>query len=172
MRIVIAFFSAAFFPALLMSVWSLYGLFMDFGVGDEYVWVRAGSYFTLYLVVSLGYVFLLGAPAYYLLGRFKLIRWWSTIGTGFILGAFPMAVFIWPLKYSELRGSASVNGVKTMINGVPTMEGWLQFVSIVSFFGACGMVGALAFWLVSADKFRRLDVKNPNRFQNRKIRLF
>jgi len=91
-------------------------------------------------------------PAYYLLLKLRAIRWWSTILVGFVLGAIPMAVFTWPLKYPELKTSASVDGVQTMINGIPTVAGWLQFIYGVSFFGVCGIAGALAFWLVAPNK--------------------
>ena len=68
-----------------------------------------------------------------------------------------MAIFTWPLRYPEMKTSASVNGVKTMIDGVPTLDGWLQFLQGVSFLGVCGTAGALAFWLVAPNKSLKQD---------------
>jgi hypothetical protein len=104
------------------------------------------------LAVSAAYVVILGVPAYVLLRKLNAIRWWSTTAVGFILGAIPLAILTWPLRYSELRGSASVNGVQTMVDGIPTAAGWLQYMASVSFFGLCGAVSALAFWVVSRNE--------------------
>lgn len=91
---------------------------------------------------------MLGLPAYLLLRYLKLIRWWSTLSAGFILGAVPMAIFTWPLRYSDMKTSSSVNGVQTMVDGVPTTAGWLQFIEGVLFFRAFGFVAALVFWFI------------------------
>ena len=155
MRIAIAFLSAAALPALLMVSWYLYGQFQTFEADDPYIWVRTKNFAMLCFFVSAAFVALLGLPAYFIFRWFNLVRWWSTLGAGFLLAAVPMAVFTWPLKYPELKSSASVNGVETMIDGVPTMAGWLQFIQGVLFLGACGLVGALAFWLVAPNKFRQ-----------------
>jgi len=90
----------------------------------------------------------LGIPAYALLRWRNAVRWWSTVATGFALGALPAAILFWPLRYSELKASSSSDGVQTMVDGTPTLAGWMQYVGGLSFFGACGAVGALSFWLV------------------------
>ncbi|WP_237055153.1 hypothetical protein [Microbulbifer sediminum] len=154
MRVLLAFISAAAFPALLMVVCYLYGQFQIFEADDPYIWVRTKNFAVICFFVSGGFVLLLGLPAYFVLRKFRLVRWWSTLGAGFCLAAMPMAVLTWPLKYSELKTSASVNGVQTMMDGVPTLAGWLQFTQGVLFLGVCGLVGALAFWLAAPNKFR------------------
>ena len=158
MRLIIAFISAVLIPALLMTAWYLYGQFITFEPDDPYIWVRTRGFLALCIVVSAVFVLALGLPAYFLLRRFNIIRWWSTLSVGFILGAIPMAIFTWPLKYPEMKTSASVNGVQTMIDGVPTVAGWLQFIEGVSFLGACGMVGAFAFWLAAPNKSKHSDL--------------
>lgn len=155
MRITIAFLSAAALPALLLVLWYLFGQFQTFEANDPYIWVRTRNFALLCTFFSVAFVFLLGLPAYFFLRWLKLVRLWSTLTTGFMLAAVPMAMFTWPLKYPELKASASVNGVQTMIDGVPTMAGWFQFIQGVAFVGACGLVGALAFWLVAPNKFRQ-----------------
>jgi hypothetical protein len=158
MRLIAAFVSAIILPALLMTAWYLYGQFMTFESDDPYIWVRTRGFLALCIAVSAGFVFLLGVPAYFLLRRLNVIRWWSTLATGFILGAIPMAILTWPLRYPELKTNASVNGVQTVIDGVPTMAGWLQFLEGVSFLGVCGLVGALAFWLAAPNKSKHSEL--------------
>lgn len=152
MRIALAFISAITLPALLMTAWYLYGQFQTFEANDPFIWARTGGFLWLTFLISGGFVLILGLPTFFLLRYFKVVRCWSTLVAGFILGAVPMAIFTWPLKYPELKTSSSVNGVKTMIDGVPTMAVWVQFIEGVCFFGACGLVAALAFWLVSPNK--------------------
>jgi hypothetical protein len=149
MRILFSFLAAILMPACLLTAWYLYGQFAVFESDDPYIWVRSKNFFFTCLLFAAAFVVVLGVPTYLLLRKLNAVCWWSTIGAGFILGAIPMAIFTWPLRYSELRSSASVDGVQTMIDGVPTLEGWVQYASAVSFVGACGAVGALAFWTVS-----------------------
>lgn len=155
MRIIFAFLSAAALPVLLMVLCYLYGQFQTFESDDQYIWVRTKNFAIICFFISAGFVFLLGLPAYFVLRKFQLVRRWPTLCVGFSLAAIPMVIFTWPLKHLEMKKSASVNGVQTMIDGVPTLAGWLQFVQGVLFFGVCGLLGALAFWLVIPGKFRQ-----------------
>lgn len=145
----LGFVAAILVPTGLMVAWYLYGQFATFEANDPYIWVRTRGFLLICLAVSAAYVLALGIPTYALLKWLSVVRWWSTVGSGFILGAAPMAIFTWPLRYPELRSSASVNGVQTMVEGTPTMAGWVQYFSGVAFIGACGAVSALAFWLIS-----------------------
>ncbi len=149
MRTVLAFIAAIALPTVIMVGWYLYGQFQVFEADDPYIWVRTRGFLGLTAVIVSGFVLVLGLPAYLLLRYLKLVRWWSTLSAGFILGALPMAIFTWPLKYSDMKSSSSVNGVQTMIDGVPTTAGWLQYVEGVLFFGAFGLVAAFVFWLVA-----------------------
>jgi len=149
MRTVLAFLAAALFPTCLMTGWYLYGQFATFEANDPYIWVRTRGFLFMCLWVATAFVVVLGVPAYFLLRKLNAVRWWSTVATGFILGAVPYTIFAWPLQYAELHSSSTVDGVQTMIDGIPTAAGWIQFTSAALFFGACGAVGALAFWAVS-----------------------
>lgn len=155
MRVAFAFISAAVFPALLMVLWYLYGQFQTFEANDPYIWVRTKNFALMCIFVSSGFVLLLGLPTYLVLFKLQLVRWWSTLGAGFCLASIPMAIFTWPLRYPELKTTSSVNGVQTMIDGVPTLAGWVDFAQGVLFLGACGLVGALAFWLVAPNQLRQ-----------------
>ena len=148
MRLIIAFAAAIFAPACLMALWYLYGQFEAFKPDDPYIWIRSRNFLVICLAISAAHVIVLGIPTYVLLRWRNAVRWWTTIPSGFLLGAVPAAIFSWPLRYPGLKTSASINGVQTMINGVPTLAGWLQYLEGLSFMGACGIVGATAFWLI------------------------
>lgn len=111
---------------------------------------------------------LLGVPAYFLLRWAKVIEWWSTIGTGFLLGAVPYSIFTWPASSGNF--SASVNGIPTVVSGAPTLEGWTQFLYGCFAIGILGAAAALGFWLVwriSSYKAINRDCKSASRYLNR-----
>jgi hypothetical protein len=148
MRLALSFLAAILLPVALLTGWYLYGQLTTFEHGDPYIWIRTRGFFLACLSVATLHVAVLGVPAYLILRRLNAVRWWSTLGMGLVLGAVPVAILDWPLRYPQLRTSASVDGVQTMIDGVPTLAGWLQYASGVFFMGGCGAAGALAFWLV------------------------
>lgn len=148
MTTLLALAAATLAPALLMALWYLYGQFSVFAASDPYIWVRSLRFFLLCLAISALHVLLLGGPLYALLQWRKLVRWWSSVVTGFVLATVPIALFTWPLRFPELRGTTSINGVQTMVDGKPTVAGWLQYAEGVLFFGACGALSGLVFWLV------------------------
>ena len=145
MRLIIAFAAAVVTPTLLLVGWYLYSQFAMFEANDPYIWVRTRGFFIICFAISTAHVVALGVPAYFLLRWRRLFRWWSTLLAGFVLGAIPVAVISWPLRYASPGSFSSSDGVPTMVNGIPTMAGWLQYAGGVSFFGACGLVAAAAF---------------------------
>jgi hypothetical protein len=83
------------------------------------------------------------------LGR---IRWWSLTLAGFVVAALPVGVWSWPLpfKASSTTASVSIGGrmTQTMVNGMPTLEGWLQYGQLVTLTGLLGAASAFVFWLI------------------------
>lgn len=152
MRTTIAFLIAAFVPVLFLTAYYAYGALTAAEANDGYVWIRIRGFAVISTVVSTGYVAFLGVPAFLLLKWKSAIRWWSSVVVGFLLGGIPVAVLAWPLRYSGLKTSASVDGVQTMIAGVPTGAGWLQYAGAVGFVGLCGAIGGLSFWVVWRNK--------------------
>lgn len=146
MKLIAAFIVAITLPALLITAYYLFGQYVIFEPDDPYIWVRTRKFLLSSIFVSGAFVLLLGVPAYFLLRWAKAIKWWSTIGTGFLLGAVPASIFMWPPSYGDL--SASVNGIPTVVNGVPTFEGWMQFLYGSFAIGMLGAAGAFGFWLV------------------------
>lgn len=148
MKITLAFLAAMLVPVGLMVGWYLWGQFATFEPDDPYIWVRTGHFLILCALISAALVLVLGIPAYLFLRWRNAVRRWPTITSGFVLGVVPVAVFSWPLRLSQ-GSSASVDGVPTLVNGVPTFAGWLQYLESVTSFGACGAVSATAFWLIA-----------------------
>ena len=157
MKITLAFLAAIFVPVCLITGWYLWGQFTTFRPGDPYIWVRTGHFLSLCVLISAAYVIVLGMPAYAVLRWRNAVRGWSTIATGFVLGAAPVAVLLWPLRNSR-GASATIDGVSTIVNGVPTIAGWLQYLESVASFGVCGAAAATAFWFIA---------RGPNRSSKR-----
>jgi len=151
LRFIMSVIVAIIFPSLLFILWVL---LVDASVNDlsnTYFWKEIGSLFMISIFVSGAYVLILGLPSYCLMQWLGAIRWWSIAILGFILASIPLGILTWPL---DLSGgySASYNGIQTVIDGIPTLEGWLKFLYGTSLFGALGAVSAMAFWAVWKNK--------------------
>ena len=96
--------------------------------------------------VTLGHAVLLGLPAAFL---FRYEQWTSLIGAmaaGFLIGASPIGTLDWPMQPGS-GFNASSDGVPTIVDGMPTWAGWLEYLELAGGFGLLGALGALAFWL-------------------------
>jgi hypothetical protein len=111
--------------------------------------------------VTVAHVVILGAPVFAILGRMRWIRWWSATLVGFVLGCVPTAIWSWPLKGSGPGTSVSVvegkHLVQIMVNGVPTLAGWLRYARGVGEAGLCGAVAGLVFWYMWRAGMQALD---------------
>jgi hypothetical protein len=59
-----------------------------------------------------------------------------------------MGVLTWPLAYWGAGGHASINGVPTVVDGMPTAAGWFYYIQSLGFLGSFGALAGLAFWAV------------------------
>jgi hypothetical protein len=96
--------------------------------------------------IALAHAVLLGLPL------FLLLRWkrrvnaaWSIAG-GFLVGMVPGAILTWPWRPGS-GSSSSSNGVPTVVDGVPTLAGWIGYGETLTILGAFGALGGLVFWL-------------------------
>lgn len=101
----------------------------------------------LAFAVTLGHSLILGLPIALLYRAMRWTRLTASIAGGFLIGAIPGGLVAWPVSLA-LRTTASVNGVPTIIDGVPTLAGWLQFFGFVGLLGGLGATGAIVFWLI------------------------
>ena len=99
------------------------------------------------LVVAVGHVVFLGLPGFVWLYKLNCARWWSITMLGFVAGSLPIGVLTWPLRSGHAGSSTQLNGVWTMIDGIPTAAGWSQYGAGIAFYGALGALGAASFWL-------------------------
>ncbi len=96
------------------------------------------------------HVVFLGLPAFLMLLRFKLLRWWSVVLAGIVCGIIPMAVTSWPYWAFEGASYTAWDGTKMVehaVNGVPTVSGWWRYAYDVAGIGLLGGVAALGSWL-------------------------
>ena len=121
-------------------------------MGDDYGWARIRNFGLMALYISAGHVLVLGVPLFVVMYIKNIIYWWSSILVGFILGCIRVGIWSWPLRYLELKSSSihwdGEKMVQTMIDGAPTLAGWVSYISSVSFMGLFGAIGGLSFWLI------------------------
>jgi hypothetical protein len=101
---------------------------------------------------ALAHAVLLGGPLFLGLHRLRWVRWWACILCGFVIGAVPKGIQSWPWKQATSHVSVSVlrggKMVQTLVDGVPTLAGWLDYASTVLIYAALGALGGLVFWLI------------------------
>lgn len=95
--------------------------------------------------ISLGHAIVLGVPVALWFRAKQWKRPSAALLGAALIGAIPVGLFAWPINPSTK--SASVGGVTTIIDGVPTLAGWLNYLQLLGMFGILGAAGGLAFWL-------------------------
>jgi hypothetical protein len=123
------FLAAAAAPAMLSGVLSM-----------------SATFAAMALAVALAVELVVGLPLYLLFRRLGLVSQASVLAAGFVVGASPMIVLIAQMLLSPMRTTGSVGGIPTIVDGVPTLYGWMQDALMLGFFGGLGMIGAAIFW--------------------------
>jgi len=98
--------------------------------------------------IALVHSLVLGLPLFLVLQKFGRANGVSAGSAGFVIGCVPVGIYFWPLWLAN-SGSSSWIGperLPTMIDGVPTMAGWLIYLEILVQFGGLGVAGGLVFW--------------------------
>lgn len=101
---------------------------------------------TLAFAVTLGHAVIIGLPVAFLYRAKRWTRLSAAIAGAFIIGIIPGGLLTWPMNLS-LRTSSSVDGVATVVNGIPTLAGWLGYLKLLGVIGSLGAIGGLVFWL-------------------------
>lgn len=111
----------------------------------------------LVLFIAACHACILGLPLYLAIKSYFKFTYLISAVSGFLIGAIPLAIFSWPLRYAHPGSFSSYNGVKHMIDGVPTMAAWLSYIQGFLAFGLLGLAGALVF------KYCLSRLENPNK---------
>lgn len=126
--------------------------FLSAVIAPTLPFIATGGVYFLTLAISAAHALILGVPMFFFVKRFIGINFWSTSITGFLVALIPIAIWSWPLSYASSNMSSSHwNGdhmVQTMINGVPTIDGWLSYAKSAALFGLFGLVSGVVFWVV------------------------
>jgi hypothetical protein len=112
-------------------------------------WQEILSMMPLVLIVAAAHLALIGLPAFLLLKHFKRLSWPTIMLVGFVSGSVAVAVLGWPLSSGSGSSSSSTwhGEMRDMVvNGVPTLYGWLSYLEGVAAFGLQGIFGAAAFY--------------------------
>jgi hypothetical protein len=97
--------------------------------------------------IALGHAILLGLPLFLVFRSKRWINVISSITGGFLAGAIPGGLLAWPLRPGS-RSSSSINGVPTVVDGIPTTAGWVHYMELLVYLGSFGALAGLVFWLV------------------------
>jgi hypothetical protein len=97
------------------------------------------------LGVTLAHAALLGLPVAIVFRAKNWMRLGPILAAAFLVGTTPGGI----LALLSMGGtmSASVDGLPTIVNGVPTWVGWKQYGMVVGALGGLGAVGGFIFWL-------------------------
>ena len=101
----------------------------------------------LAFMITLGHAVILGLPVALIYTAMRWTRLSTAIAGGFLIGAIPGGLSFWPVSLS-LRTTESIQGVPTIVNGIPTLAGWIRYLELLGILGGLGAIGSIAFWLV------------------------
>jgi hypothetical protein len=96
--------------------------------------------------ITLGHVVILGVPAALLYRRLKWRSPAFALAGGFLIGALPAGLYFWPVD-PRPGTNAWTGSTQTLLDGVPTWAGWVEYVQMLGGFGCLGALGAIAFLL-------------------------
>lgn len=112
------------------------------------------------IAVSAAHVLVLAYPGILALRHWRQLSANTICLLGAVTGAAPLALWTWPLS-ADYQGRTSTywDGSKTvsdMIDGVPTMIGWINYLEGIGTTAILGIISALAFWFVW-QRFARVE---------------
>jgi hypothetical protein len=130
---------------------------------------EALTFARLTFIVALAHALILGLPLFFFLRSIHRLGIASCVLAGFLVGAVPFGV----LDLISMFGvqSASTGGTPTtIINGLPTLAGWIEYAYAVSFTGLFGLAGGVTFWVVMRVSGQLAGEPNGTDAQPSKVR--
>jgi len=98
-------------------------------------------------MVSSAHAIILGVPVYLFLRWRGWANAFTSVISGALIGAGPVALLLFPGGNHLSAWNASAGGVPTIVNGVATEAGWNGYFTTLEVFGAFGAASGLLFWL-------------------------
>jgi hypothetical protein len=148
-RAFLAISAALFVPTIAVVGWYAVG---TVSTTNEHGWLQVRNFSFIVIFVTGAHVLLLGLPAFLIMRFLDRIQWWTATLAGFVLACLPIGIWSWPLRHAALGSSSSHSSggktIHTMIDGVVTKDGWLEYLYGCLFFGLLGAMGGISFWLV------------------------
>tara|TARA_R110002096_G_scaffold252675_1_gene445550 strand:+ start:340 stop:1302 length:963 start_codon:yes stop_codon:yes gene_type:complete len=126
--------------------------------------------FSAAFIVALGHSILLGLPCYLAIKRKSQLNWIISMSFGFVIGWIPMALFMWPYSPGE-NFNSWIGETQTIVNGIPTALGWIEYFKSTVVYGILGATGGLFFWL-TLSFYSKLLNNQGKRFLTYLIPLF
>ena len=121
------------------AVWIPPAALVAFALGSAGIFAPAAA-------ITLGHAVILGMPVALL---YRRLRWRSpafALAGGFVIGALPSGLYFWPVD--PRRGTSAWSGTtQTLVDGVPTWAGWVEYLQMLGGFGCLGALGAIVFWV-------------------------
>jgi|SRR5688572_31190320 hypothetical protein len=114
-------------------------------------WLEILRMIPLVLIIAAAHLAVLGLPTFFLLKHFNRLGWPSILFAGFVIGSIVIAALAWPVPAGSGSSSSSTwhGDMRDMVvDGIPTLYGWLSYLEGVFAFGLQGFLGAAAFYWV------------------------
>jgi hypothetical protein len=115
------------------------------------------------------YTLLLGIPLFFLLRALRPIGLIACACGGFFLGAVPVLLSV--LLFFGSNFEASTGGRLTVVNGVPTLAGWLEYAQGAGLAGLMGLAGGLTFWAAMRFSGEKLGGSSQDGMRSSRSRL-
>ncbi|TVQ35825.1 MAG: hypothetical protein EA370_08975 [Wenzhouxiangella sp.] len=106
---------------------------------------RSAQMAALVLVIALIHL-VPAAILYVALAWRNKVTVWACLLSGFLIGMLPIGIVTFPLLDRSSTTNAWVGGTQTVVDGVPTLAGWIQYGQMLLFFGAIGVAAGFVFW--------------------------
>jgi hypothetical protein len=120
-------------------------------------------------IIVVAHTLVLGLPLFLLLRSMRRVGFATCALGGIIVGVVPFGVLAL-ISMINLQ-SASSGGKPTVINGVPTLLGWIEYAYVVGSMGLVGLAGGLTFWVAMRLSGQFAGKPNKPEAQSNKLRV-